>query len=43
MPNFDLKDCAAIVGAGNSAYGRRLMRSPLDLAAVRVAAGMLHL
>jgi acetyl-CoA acetyltransferase len=32
MPNFDLKDRSAIVGAGNSAYGRRLMRSPIDLA-----------
>ncbi len=33
MPNWDLKDRAAIAGAGNSAYGRRLMRSPIDLAA----------
>lgn len=32
MPNFDLKDRAAIAGAGNSVYGRRLMRSPIDLA-----------
>jgi len=32
MPNFDLKDRSAIVGAGNSPYGRRLMRSPIDLA-----------
>jgi acetyl-CoA acetyltransferase len=33
MANFDLKDRSAIAGVGNSAYGRRLMRSPLDLAA----------
>ena len=33
MANFDLKDRSAIVGAGNSPYGRRLMRSPIDLAA----------
>jgi acetyl-CoA acetyltransferase len=32
MPNFDLKDRAAISGVGNSAYGRRMMRSPIDLA-----------
>ncbi len=37
MPNWDLKDKAAIVGAGNSAYGRRLMRSPIDLAADAIA------
>src|ERR1700685_297633 len=37
MPNFDLKDRSAIVGAGNSAYGRRLMRSPIDLAADAIA------
>ena len=33
MPKWELKDRAAIAGAGNSAYGRRLMRSPIDLAA----------
>ena len=33
MANWDLKDKAAIVGVGNSKYGRRLMRSPIDLAA----------
>jgi acetyl-CoA acetyltransferase len=37
MANFDLKNRAAIVGAGNSQYGRRLMRSPLDLAADAIA------
>ena len=40
MPNWDLKDKAAIAGAGNSAYGRRLMRSPIDLAADAVAAAL---
>src|SRR5713226_9799531 len=33
MPKWELKDKAAVAGAGNSAYGRRLMRSPIDLAA----------
>lgn len=33
MANFDLKDRSAIVGVGQSAYGRKLMRSPIDLAA----------
>ena len=37
MANFDLKDRAAIVGVGNSQYGRRLMRSPIDLAADAIA------
>jgi len=37
MANFDLKDRSAIVGVGNSAYGRRLMRSPIDLAADAIA------
>jgi acetyl-CoA acetyltransferase len=37
MANFDLKDRSAIVGAGNSAYGRRLMRSPIDLASDAIA------
>jgi acetyl-CoA acetyltransferase len=37
MANFDIKDRSAIVGAGNSAYGRRLMRSPIDLAADAIA------
>jgi acetyl-CoA acetyltransferase len=35
--NFDIKDRSAIVGVGNSAYGRRLMRSPIDLAADAIA------
>jgi acetyl-CoA acetyltransferase len=33
MANWDLKDKAAIAGVGNSKFGRRLMRSPIDLAA----------
>src|ERR1700730_616605 len=33
MANWDLKDRAAITGVGNSKFGRRLMRSPIDLAA----------
>ncbi len=33
MANFDLKDRSAIVGVGESAYGRKLMRSAIDLAA----------
>src|SRR5713101_7933577 len=37
MSNFDLKDRAAIVGVGQSQYGRRLMRSPIDLAADAIA------
>ncbi len=37
MPDFDLKDKAAIAGAGNSPYGRRLGRSPIDLAAEAIA------
>lgn len=37
MANFDIKDRAAIVGAGNSQYGRKLMRSPIDLAADAIA------
>jgi acetyl-CoA acetyltransferase len=37
MPNFDLRDRAAIVGVGNSAFGRRLMRSPIDLACDAIA------
>src|SRR5271169_3988529 len=37
MANWNLKDRAAIAGAGNSAYGRRLMRSPIDLAADAIA------
>jgi acetyl-CoA acetyltransferase len=40
MANFDLRDRAAIVGAGNSQYGRRLMRSPLDLAADAIASAL---
>src|SRR6266851_5344660 len=37
MGNFDLKDRSAIVGAGNSAFGRRLMRSAIDLACDAIA------
>jgi acetyl-CoA acetyltransferase len=37
MANFDLKDRSAVVGVGNSQYGRRLMRSPIDLAADAIA------
>ncbi len=37
MANFDLKDRSAIVGVGESPYGRRLMRSPIDLASVAIA------
>jgi acetyl-CoA acetyltransferase len=37
MANFDLKDRSAVVGVGNSRYGRRLMRSPTDLAADAIA------
>jgi acetyl-CoA acetyltransferase len=37
MPNFELKDRSAIAGAGNSAFGRRLMRSPIDLAGDAIA------
>lgn len=33
MANWDLRDKAAIAGVGNSKFGRRLMRSPIDLAA----------
>ena len=40
MANFDIKDRSAIVGAGNSAYGRRLMRSPIDLAADAIGAAL---
>jgi acetyl-CoA acetyltransferase len=37
MSTWDLKDQTAIAGVGNSAYGRRLMRSPIDLAADAIA------
>ena len=37
MANFDMKDRSAIVGVGNSAYGRRLMRSPINLATEAIA------
>ncbi|HJU10443.1 MAG TPA: hypothetical protein VJ728_06190, partial [Candidatus Binataceae bacterium] len=37
MANFDLKDRSAIVGVGNSEFGRRLMRSPIDLACDAIA------
>ena len=33
MPIWELKDQTAIAGVGNSPFGRRLMRSPTDLAA----------
>ena len=32
MPVWDLKDKAAVCGVGHSPYGRRLNRSPIDLA-----------
>jgi len=37
MSSWDLKDRTAIAGVGNSPYGRRLMRSPIDLAADAIA------
>ena len=37
MTNFDVSDRAAIVGVGHSPYGRRLMRSPIELAADAIA------
>jgi acetyl-CoA acetyltransferase len=37
MTNFDLKNRSAIAGAGNSVFGRRLMRSPIDLACDAIA------
>ena len=37
MTNFDLRDRAAVAGVGQSQYGRRLMRSPVDLAADAIA------
>jgi acetyl-CoA acetyltransferase len=37
---FDLKDRTAIAGVGNSVFGRRLMRSPIDLAADALAAAL---
>ncbi|HZP44402.1 MAG TPA: thiolase family protein [Candidatus Binataceae bacterium] len=40
MANFDLKDRAALVGVGHSPYGRRLMRSPIDLAAEAIAGAL---
>ena len=40
MANFELKDRAAIAGVGNSPYGRRLMRSPIDLAADAIASAL---
>lgn len=40
MANFSLKDRSAIVGVGNSPYGRRLMRSPIDLATDAIAAAL---
>ncbi|HUA33530.1 MAG TPA: thiolase family protein [Candidatus Binataceae bacterium] len=40
MTNFALKDRAAIAGVGQSQYGRRLMRSPIDLAADAIASAL---
>src|SRR5216684_2414834 len=40
MANFDLKDRSAIIGVGNSTYGRRLIRSPIDLAADAIAGAL---
>src|SRR5262249_27667023 len=40
MANFDLKDRSAIAGAGNSVFGRRLMRSPIDLACDAIASAL---
>jgi acetyl-CoA acetyltransferase len=40
MANWNLKDQAAIAGVGNSKYGRRLMRSPIDLAADAIGAAL---
>src|SRR5258708_27228115 len=40
MANFDLKGRSGIVGAGSSQYGRRLMRSPIDLAADAIAGAL---
>jgi acetyl-CoA acetyltransferase len=40
MANFDLKDRSAIVGVGNSTFGRRLMRSPIDLACDAIAGAL---
>ncbi len=37
MSIWELKDQTAIARVGNSAYGRRLMRSPIDLAADAIA------
>jgi acetyl-CoA acetyltransferase len=37
MANFDLKDRSAIVGVGNSVFGRRLRRSPIDLSCEAIA------
>ena len=37
MATWDLKDKATIAGVGNSKFGRRLMRSPIDLAAEAIA------
>ena len=37
MADWDLKDKAAIAGVGNSPYGRRLGRSPIELAAEAIA------
>src|SRR5579883_2230319 len=37
MASFDLKDKTAIAGAGSSPFGRKLHRSPIDLAAEAIA------
>ena len=39
MPVWDLKDKAAVCGVGHSPYGRRLNRSPIDLAGEAIAPG----
>jgi len=40
MANFDLKDRSAIVGVGESPYGRRLMRSAIDLGSTAIAGAL---
>ena len=40
MPLIEIKDRAAIAGVGQSAYGRRLMRSAIDLGADAIAAAL---
>lgn len=40
MPLIEIKDRAAIAGVGQSTYGRRLMRSAIDLGADAIAAAL---